>query len=114
MPRSELNFDCSPCAIITVFLAIVVIFVYVFRDYIFLFLFTSFGWRLSYGYTKDPSQFDIFISYSSKDSDWVLTNLVDPLEDLNPGYKLCVHERDFIVGIPIYHNIKMAVENSKC
>ena len=104
----------APVLSLLLFLSIVVIFVYVFREYIMLFLFTRFGWRLAYGYSNDPTKFDIFISYSSKDSDWVLENLVDPLENLNPSYKLCVHERDFVVGIPIYHNIKMAVENSKC
>ena len=37
-----------------------------------------------------------------------------PLEGLNPPYNLCLHERDFQVGIPICDNITSAIEGSKC
>ena len=78
---------------------------YVFRYYINLFLFIHFGWRFCYSYTKDETLYDTFISYSFKDSGWVIDQLMKPLENLNPPYNLCLHERDFLVGVPICDNI---------
>ena len=78
---------------------------YIFRYYIRLFLFINFGWRFWYSYTKDKTLYDAFISYSSKDSDWVIDHLMNPLENLNPPYNLCLHERDFLIGVPICDNI---------
>ena len=87
---------------------------YVFRYYVRLFLFIHFGWRFFYNYTKDETVYDIFISYSSKDSDWVIDRLVNPLESLNPPYNLCLHERDFLIGVSISDNMEKAIEGSKC
>ena len=96
------------------FISIVMFLVYFFRYYISLFLFIHFGWRFCYSYTKDETLYDAFISYSCKDSDWVIDQLVNPLENLNPPYNLCLHERDFLVGVPICDNITKAIEGSKC
>ena len=96
------------------FLLVVVFIAYVFRYYIGLFLFINFGWRFCYSYTKDETLYDTFISYSSKDSDWVIEKLMNPLENLNPPYNLCLHERDFVVGVPICDNITKSIEGSKC
>ena len=59
---------------------------------------------------------DAFISYSSKDSDWVIDQLMNSLENLHTPYNLCLHERDFLIGEPICDNIRKAVhvESSKC
>ena len=96
------------------FLSVAMFIAYVFRYYISLFLFIHFGWRFWYSYTKEETLYDAFISYSSKDSDWVIEQLVNPLENLNPPYHLCLHERDFLIGEPICDNIRKAVEGSKC
>ena len=96
-------------------LVLVLLFVaYVFRYYIRLFLFINFGWRFFYNYTKNETMYDIFISYSSMDSDWVVDQLVNPLESLDPPYNLCVHERDFLIGVSISDNMEKAIEESKC
>ena len=87
---------------------------YVFRYYINLFLFIHCGWRFCYSYTNEETTYDAFISYSSKDSDWVIDQLMNPLENLNPPYHLCLHERDFLIGVPICDNISKAIEGSKC
>ena len=96
------------------FIVILLFIAYVFRDYIRLFLFIQFGWRFFYSYKKKETKYDVFISYSSLDSDWVINNLMNPLEGLDPPYNLCLHERDFQVGIPICDNITRAIEGSKC
>ncbi|XP_060523324.1 toll-like receptor 2 [Cylas formicarius] len=46
---------------------------------------------------KDDFVYDAFVSYSSEDRDFVV-NLVKTLENQEPFYKLCVYERDFLVG----------------
>ena len=96
------------------FVSLALFLAYVFRYYISLFLFIHCGWRFCYSYTKDETLYDTFISYSSKDSDWVTDQLMNPLENLNPPYNLCLHERDFLVGVPICDNITTAIEGSKC
>ena len=87
---------------------------FAFRYYIRLFLFVHCGWRFGFSYPKDGTLYDVFISYCEKDSDWVMEHLVNPLENLELPYKLCLHERDFLVGVPICDNITNAVEGSKC
>ena len=96
------------------FISVTMFIAYILRCYINLFLFIHFGWRFCYSYTKDETLYDAFISYSSKDSDWVIDQLVNPLENLHPPYNLCLHERDFLIGEPICENIRKAVEGSKC
>ena len=96
------------------FILVVLFLVYFFRYYINLFLFIHFGWRFCYSYTKDETVYDAFISYSAEDRDWVIDQLMNPLENLDPPYNLCLHERDFLVGVPICDNITRAIEGSKC
>ena len=96
------------------FIVILLFIAYGIRDYIKLFLFIHFGWRFFYSYQKEETLYDVFISYSSLDSDWVEERLMKPLEGLDPPYNLCLHERDFQVGIPICDNITRVIEGSKC
>nr|KAG5687319.1 hypothetical protein BaRGS_011725 [Batillaria attramentaria]KAG5712803.1 hypothetical protein BaRGS_007400 [Batillaria attramentaria] len=56
--------------------------------------------------------YDVFVSYDSKDLDWVRAHLIQELEE-RMGLKLCLHERDFIAGNPIVDNISDCVEASK-
>ncbi|CAL1544141.1 unnamed protein product [Lymnaea stagnalis] len=54
--------------------------------------------------------FDAFISYSSKDSEFVAQALVPELD--KKGYRTCVHYRDFPVGRNITDTIFKAIEES--
>ncbi|ESO87068.1 hypothetical protein LOTGIDRAFT_77937, partial [Lottia gigantea] len=56
--------------------------------------------------------YDVFVSYSGEDSDWVLDKLVPNLEQ-DSNLKLCIHERDFQAGRLIIDNIVESIENSR-
>ena len=46
------------------------------------------------------------------DNDFVIETLIPELEDNDPGFKLCVHFRDFEPGRKIMQNIREAITNS--
>ena len=60
--------------------------------------------------------FDGFVSYSSADEKWVIDELVQRLEketaEIKNPIKLCVHERDFKIGLPIAENIVLCLQQS--
>ena len=64
--------------------------------------------------TNVSYKYDAFISYSSADGDrqWVHFKLVKELEE-KYGFRLCVHQRDFRVGLPIVDNITKAIQSSR-
>jgi hypothetical protein len=61
---------------------------------------------------RNDFDFDVFVSYDSKNSEWVRRRLMPELED-GLGLRLCVHERDFLLGENIVDNIAWCVERSK-
>ena len=62
---------------------------------------------------SEPFLYDAFISYSNADEDWVNTRLVEFLENTSPGLKLCLHQRDFVIGQTIMENIVSAINTSR-
>ncbi|XP_064608611.1 LOW QUALITY PROTEIN: uncharacterized protein LOC135472843 [Liolophura sinensis] len=75
--------------------------------------------RLQWGcLKKDNSRgdllYDVFVSFSQLDYEWIVHTLAPNLEDRAQPYKLCLHQRDFPVGEPIAESIARAVENSRC
>lgn len=59
-----------------------------------------------------PIIYSAFVSYSDKDRSWVLQHLLPRLEawsDVN----VCLHERDFKVGMSIMDNITYSMERSR-
>jgi tetratricopeptide (TPR) repeat protein len=59
--------------------------------------------------STDPT-FDIFISYSHHDEDWVRSRLLRRLEAA--GLRVCIDFRDFEPGLPSLVNMENAVERS--
>ena len=61
----------------------------------------------------DPTVFtyDVFISYSHADSEWVTQTLLPRLEAA--GLKACVDARDFRPGAPSVKEMARAVQNSR-
>ncbi|GAB6024279.1 TOLL-like receptor [Chamberlinius hualienensis] len=60
----------------------------------------------------DGKVFDVFISYSNEDSEFVATKIVPKLEDINDPYHVCVHERNFLGGGSIEDTIIEAIKKS--
>nr|XP_054762538.1 toll-like receptor 3 isoform X1 [Lytechinus pictus] len=59
-----------------------------------------------------PFLYDAFVSFSNKDEDWVKNELVQNLEG-EYGFRLCIHDRDFILGKKILDSIVEAVDSSR-
>lgn len=56
------------------------------------------------------ASYDVFISYSHHDHDWVWDWLLPRLEAA--GISVCIDERDFDIGVPSLVNMEQAVERS--
>ncbi|XP_013383996.1 toll-like receptor 13 [Lingula anatina] len=56
--------------------------------------------------------FDAFVSYNCHDRSWVIQRLLPKLE-YDAGFKLCLHDRDFIVGHDIVDNIVDGIDVSR-
>jgi len=57
------------------------------------------------------STYDVFISYSSKDADWVRGTLLPALE--GAGLRVYIDFRDFEIGTPSLINMERGVEQSR-
>jgi hypothetical protein len=57
-------------------------------------------------------RYDVFISYSHEDSDWVWKVLLPRLETV--GLQVCIDKRDFVTGINARDNMAEAVRRSRC
>ena len=55
--------------------------------------------------------YDVFISYSSKDQEWVRGELLRELE--TQGLRVCIDFRDFELGAPSVTEMERAVEQSR-
>jgi tetratricopeptide (TPR) repeat protein len=60
---------------------------------------------------SDDFTYDVFISYSHRDADWVQTWLLPRLEAA--GLRVCIDDRDFEVGTPSLVNMENAARNSR-
>ncbi|NXX83757.1 TLR4 protein, partial [Urocolius indicus] len=106
------SFDTSSCqlkattvslSVITLLTAVVLILLiykYYFQLYYALVLFS--GCKQS---AERGDIYDAFVIHSSKDQDWVIKELVEPLEGGRPSFQLCLYYRDFLPGVPVITNI---------
>ncbi len=61
--------------------------------------------------TQEPTAYDVFISYSSKDRTWVRKKLLARLEEA--GLRVIIDYRDFQIGAPVVTEMERAVETSR-
>lgn len=69
--------------------------------------------RRKSGQNSDDYRFDLFVSYSDKDREFVLDQLIPNLEKRSQ-ITICLHERDFQVGLGILENIIQCMDQSRC
>jgi hypothetical protein len=60
---------------------------------------------------SESYEFDVFISYSHKDAEWVTDVLLPRLE--KTGLKVCIDNRDFIAGESAIVNMQDSIKNSR-
>ncbi|MGH7494308.1 MAG: toll/interleukin-1 receptor domain-containing protein [bacterium] len=60
---------------------------------------------------SNPYKYDLFISYSHRNKDWVQAWLLPELE--GAGIKVCIDFRDFQPGVPMLHEMERAVIQSR-
>ena len=55
----------------------------------------------------------LFLFESVENERWVRDHVMDFLESEEHGYKLCMHNRDFVPGNTILHNICTSIKHSR-
>nr|UHH89844.1 TLR4 [Eudyptula minor minor]UHH89845.1 TLR4 [Eudyptula albosignata] len=109
---SLLSFDLSSCQLNANTVAFSVIMLL--AAAVFLFLIYKYYFQLYYSLVllsgckhsaERGDTYDAFVIHSSKDQDWVMKELVEPLERGTPPFQLCLYYRDFLPGVPIVTNI---------
>ena len=58
-------------------------------------------------------KFDAFVCYNEHDSKWLLNEMLPRLEGTENHLKLCIHQRDWLVGKDIAVNIAESMEDSR-
>ncbi|NWW27225.1 TLR4 protein, partial [Falcunculus frontatus] len=106
------SFDLSSCHInagkvafsVVVLLCVVVLLLVIYKYYFQLYysLVLLSGCKHS---AERGDTYDAFVIHSSKDQEWVIKELVEPLEGGRPPFHLCLYYRDFLPGVPIVTNI---------
>ena len=61
---------------------------------------------------EHQKQYDVFVSYSHEDEEWVKSELLLEME-VKRDLKCCIHERDFEVGLTVLQNIVNCVDKSR-
>ena len=61
---------------------------------------------------EHQKQYDVFVSYSHEDEEWVKSELLLEME-VKRDLKCCIHERDFEVGVTVLQNIVNCVDKSR-
>ncbi|XP_035657519.1 toll-like receptor Tollo [Branchiostoma floridae] len=83
------------------------------KEAIQVYLYARYGWRFREEEEDEDKEYDAFLSYSQHDLDVVLHDILPALENREPPFRVCLHHRDFLPGVPIAENIATAVNSSK-
>ncbi|CAH0564700.1 unnamed protein product [Brassicogethes aeneus] len=88
---------------------------YKWKKYIKMWLYYK-GWLLWFVTEEELDKdkvYDVFLSFSQKDDDFVLGTLLPTLESGPNPYKVCVHYRDWIPGVLITEQVITSVRDSR-
>ncbi|PSN50834.1 hypothetical protein C0J52_03247 [Blattella germanica] len=121
---TSLPADCTPSddwvtlgSVLGTILLLIVVVIGVFSFYKFevaylIFLLRQKRKANSTGETNDY-EFDAFVCYSRSDRAWVIQEMVPTLEEAEEKFRLCLHERDFILGSFITLNVILSMQKSR-
>ncbi|GAB6024503.1 defense response [Chamberlinius hualienensis] len=93
--------------------AFIAILVFRFRYETQVLIYSHYGLRFGSNKVDNTEKlFDVFISYSCLDEDFLVNTLLPGLENIEKPYNLCLHHRNFAPGAYIINSIMEAVEQS--
>ncbi len=102
----------STLAVCAVIVVVMVFMITKYRKEIIIIIFAKFGFRLSKPKEEDK-RYDAFIAYSREDIAFVRNELLEPLESMNPPFKICIKDRDFDVYGWTSNNVISSIRESK-
>ncbi|XP_019613475.1 PREDICTED: toll-like receptor Tollo [Branchiostoma belcheri] len=112
--RTRLTIGLSIALVLVTIILVFVIVVVKRKEDIQVYLYARYGWRFREEEEDDEDkEYDAFLSYSQHDLDMVLQDVLPALENREPPFRVCLHHRDFLPGVPIAENILNAVSASK-
>ncbi|XP_069835202.1 toll-like receptor 13 [Dendropsophus ebraccatus] len=72
------------------------------------------GWQKNRHRKVDQYEYDAFVSYNTDNEHWVTEQLLPNLEQNGPPFfKVCIHNRDFVIGRDIVENIVDSIYSSR-
>lgn len=95
------------CPLIGIFVLLITLLVFIYQEEIQIWLFAHnlcSCWINEFDIDKNK-KYDAFISYSNEDIDFIINQLKPKLENSKPSLKLCLHERDWLVGGSIAQSV---------
>ena len=98
---------------IATIIIIAIILILKFRQEIMVLLFVKYGIRCGQIKEEGERRYDAFIAYNQVDIGFVKNRILQPLENMDPPYNICIHHRDFEIGDWITNNIIKSVTASK-
>ena len=97
--------------------ALLLVMVFIYRQEMQVLIYANYGVRIFHsGSAKDQDVdkvYDAFIAHSALDEEFLATQLIPGLELIEKPYRVCIHQRDFLVGAIITDSILEAVEKSR-
>lgn len=104
---------CTCLGIILTFLIIFIALVFRYRWRLrFLYYMTKRKYRSQTQNENHNYIYDVFLSYSNQDDDFVQAHCLPNLEEKG-NLRLCIHQRDFLPGMEITQNISDSIRNSQ-
>ncbi|KAI8497200.1 TIR domain [Branchiostoma belcheri] len=111
--RTRRTIGLSIALVLVTIVLVCVIVVVKRKEDIQVYLYARYGWRFREEKEDEDKEYDAFLSYSQHDLDVVLQDVLPALENREPPFRVCLHHRDFLPGVPIAENILNAVSASK-
>lgn len=113
--RSNVIFACAAVGFLGLMIGCVIALYYKYQQVIKIFLFAHnlCLWFITEDEMDKDKKYDAFISFSHKDEDFVMQELVPELEKDPHSYKICLHMRDWVPGEFISDQIIKTVDESR-